>query len=245
MYDTAGEKTNNNSGGNRNLDHRKLVDTNSDQEYYMEGTAVDIAVFHLPEECAASRTGCDWSSLGVGARSEDGKIIRYCCSNEAISLGLCVGTQFGRLIMNAETFKGKHRLVNIPAIGEYSNHLKYGRFEETQENGQFVVVFANCNTEGRPIIIEGQTVWKSLHGYLPGDLFGLMYFYSILFLVYFVLLGWYGIAMKMYEDANIPIQSWIFGTICMGTLEVFFRSGDLFVWNEDGTRFWVAYYVGK
>jgi hypothetical protein len=50
--------------------------------------------------------------------------------------------------------------------------------------------------------------------------------------------------MKMFEDANIPIQSWIFGTICVGTLELFFRSGDLFVWNEDGNRLWVAYYVG-
>jgi hypothetical protein len=80
---------------------------------------------------------------------------------------------------------------------------------------------------------------------LPGDLFGLMYFYAIVFLVYFAILLWYGVTMKMFEDANIPIQSWIFGTICMGTLEVFFRSGDLFVWNEDGSRFWVAYYVGK
>lgn len=51
--------------------------------------------------------------------------------------------------------------------------------------------------------------------------------------------------MKMFEDANISIQSWIFGTVFMGTLEVFFRSGDLFVWNEDGSRFWVVFYVGK
>lgn len=49
----------------------------------------------------------------------------------------------------------------------------------------------------------------------------------------------------MFEDAKIPIQTWIFGTICMGTLELFFRSGDLFVWNEDGSRFWIAYYIGK
>lgn len=48
----------------------------------------------------------------------------------------------------------------------------------------------------------------------------------------------------MFEDAKIPIQTWIFGTICMGTLELFFRSGDLFVWNEDGSRFWIAYYIG-
>lgn len=139
----------------------------------------------------------------------------------------------------------QHRLINIPAEGDYTNHLKYGRFEETQNSGKYVVVFANCNEEGRAVIVEGHTVWKSLHGYLPGDKFGLMYFYGIIFLVYFVILLWYGVSMKMFEDANIPIQSWIFATISMGTLELFFLAGDLFVWNEDGTRFWVAYYVGK
>ena len=160
-------------------------------------------------------------------------------------MGLCAGTQYGRFIMDAGRFSGKHRLINVPSNGEYSNNLKYGRFEETELSGKYVVIFANCNNDGRRVIVEGHTVWKSLHGYLPGDLFGLMYFFAFLFLVYFAILLWYGITMKMFEDANIPIQTWIFGTICMGTLEVFFRSGDLFVWNEDGTRFWIAYYVGE
>ena len=59
------------------------------------------------------------------------------------------------------------------------------------------------------------------------------------------MLLWFGVSMKMFEDANIPIQNWIFATISMGSLELFFRTGDLFVWNEDGTRFWVAFYVGE
>ena len=79
-------------------------------------------------------------------------------------MGLCAGTQFGRLIMNAETFAGKHRLINVPANGEYSSHMKYGRFEETEQSGKYAVVFANCNDEGRSVIIEGHTVWKSRHG---------------------------------------------------------------------------------
>lgn len=232
--------------GNRHNYRRVLAGDNSSSggtDFYMDGSALDIAVFHLPEECDSTRTGCDWPELGVGARSEDGNL-RYCCSSDAISMGLCAGTQFGRLIMDAENFAGKHRMINIPAVGTYSNYLKYGRFEETEQSGKYLVVFANCNDEGRQVIVEGKTVWKSAHGYLPGDLFGLMYFYAFLFLAYFAILIWYGITMKMFEDANIPIQTWIFGTIFMGTLEVFFRSGDLFVWNEDGTRFWVAYYVG-
>jgi Lung seven transmembrane receptor len=266
VYDTKSEETNGKGG-----DRLRRLDQ---QDFYMEGSALDIAVFHLPDTCASSRTGCDWTELGIGARSEDRKELRYCCTAEAISIGLCSGTQKGRLIMNPDRFQGKvrtdilfdchqisvaiveslmhpaflrsqHRLVNVPAEGDYTNHLKYGKFEETQDSGKYIVVFANCNEEGRAVIVQGHTVWKSLHGYLPGDKFGLMYFYGFLFLTYFVILVWYGVSMKMFEDANIPIQSWIFATISMGTLELFFLAGDLFVWNEDGTRFWVAYYVGK
>lgn len=51
--------------------------------------------------------------------------------------------------------------------------------------------------------------------------------------------------MKYYEDEIIPIQKWILATILMGLVETFFRSGDLVVWNEDGTRFWFAMYFGK
>lgn len=197
-----------------------------------------------PSKCSTTRKGCDWTELGIGSRSEDGDL-RYCCSDDAIQMGLCSGTQFGRLIMDTDKFQGKHRLVNIPKAGVYDDFLKYGRFEQKSGNGKYAVVFANCNDEGRQVIVQGHTVWKSRHGYLPGDLFGLMYFDAIMFLIYFVILCWYGITMKMHEDANIPIQSWIFATISMGCLELFFRSGDLFVWNEDGYRFWIAFYVGK
>jgi hypothetical protein len=89
-------------GGNRHLDQ---------QDFYMEGSALDIAIFFLPESCASSRTGCDWTELGIGARSEDKKDLQYCCTSEAMSIGLCSGTQKGRLIMDAEKFKGKVGVV--------------------------------------------------------------------------------------------------------------------------------------
>lgn len=240
------------------MDSESSLSTESNSggtDFYMDGSALDIAVFHLPEECASTKVGCNFPELGIGAtttifNADDGGIeeetVRYCCSADAIDMGLCAGTQFGRLILNSETFTGKHRLVNVPAVGAYSNPLKFGRFEETKDDtsGKYVVVFANCNDNGRNVIVNGTTIWKSRHGYLPGDLFGLMDFYALLFVAYMIILVWYGVTMKVYEDANIPIQSWIFATVSMGTLEVFFRAGDLFVWNEDGKRFWVSFYVG-
>eukprot|EP00980_Cylindrotheca_fusiformis_P013777 scaffold3556_cov190-Cylindrotheca_fusiformis.AAC.12 len=141
-------------------------------------------------------------------------------------------------------FSGKHRVVSIPANGFFDSHLSSGRLEEKAGNGKYVVIFANCYDGGRSVRVEGKTTWKSRHGYLPGNLFGLMYFDAFLFLLYFCILLWYGITMKMYEDASIPIQTWIFGTIALGCLELFFRTGDYFVWNEDGSRFYLAFYIG-
>lgn len=165
-------------------------------------------------------------------------------------MGVCETNNYGKLIIDSEKFSardvgGKHRIVDIPAIGEINDNLKYGTFEEKENNGKYILLLANCNDEGRPVLVSGLGIWQSVHGFLPGDLFGLMYFFGFLTFVYFGLLTWYGIKMKIHEEHTIPIQQWIFATICMGTLELFFRSGDLFVWNEDGIRFWVAFYVGK
>lgn len=160
-------------------------------------------------------------------------------------MGLCSGTAYGRLILDGEIFDGKHRLITIPASGEYDNYLKYGKFEEKKgTSGKYAIILANCNDEGRPVIVEGEMEWKSKHGYLPGDLFDYLYLYAIIFCVYFGLVLWYGISMKVFEDGNIPIQGWIFVTISIGCLEMFFKTGDMFIWNEDGYRFWAAVYIG-
>ena len=34
------------------------------------------------------------------------------------------------------------------------------------------------------------------------------------------------------------------GTIGIGLLEIFFKAGDLWVWNVDGDRFWFSLYTG-
>ena len=157
---------------------------------------------------------------------------------------MCQANQYGRLIVDAANFAGQHRFLNVPSAGEMRTpQLKYGKFEE-KENGKYVLVMANCNDEGRTVEVTGKAKWVSRHGYLPGDLFGLMYFFALLTCVYFVILMIYGIAMKIHEENTIPIQQWVFATIGMGTLELFFRFTDLFVWNEAGERLWFAFYIG-
>jgi len=229
-------KPNSSSGGARQL--RQL---NSTSKIVVEEPIVDVTIFLLPSSCSNTKKGCDWTKLGIGKRSEAG-VPRYCCSDDAVNLGLCQKTQLGHLIIDNDNFVGNHRQVIIPPTGD--THVDYSRFEEKSGSGTYVVAFANCNERGRKVIVEGKTVWKSRHGFLPGDLFGLMYFNVFLFGIYFVVFLWYAVTMKMYEDANIPIQNWVAATIFMGCMELFFKAGDLFVWNEDGYRFWIAFYIG-
>jgi len=232
----------------------KLLDGNNDPRRKLdggvevEGTAIDIAVFHLPRACAHSRAGCDWAELGVGKRSDDGSL-RWCCSREAIDLGICDEDdgQVGRLMIDGTKFKGNHRFVTIPPEGVMSKQIRYGKMEET-ESGTYVVIYANCNEHGREIYVTGESVWKSKHGFLPGELFGFMYFYTFLTLMYFALLVLYGVSMYVNEESRIEIEKWIFMAICLGLLELIFRTGDYYVWNADGYRsdfiIWVGVLAG-
>jgi hypothetical protein len=48
----------------------------------------------------------------------------------------------------------------------------------------------------------------------------------------------------MNEESRIPIEKWILMTIVLGLLEMFFRTGDYMIWNEDGYRQDLTMYLG-
>ncbi|KAL7545558.1 hypothetical protein ACHAWF_008908 [Thalassiosira exigua] len=210
---------------------------------------VDIVVFHEPPSCTNTRLGCDWTELGVGANDGVGNL-RWCCSDDASSLGLCGGPeQEGRLIVDKQKFTGHHSSLAVAPSGKWKRAAKYGMFDlkEVAEvgTGKYVLVVSNCNDEmGRNLTVSGRYVFKSAHGYLPGNLFGEMYFFSAVTILYLILFAWYAIKMSIYRDEIIPIQQWVLVTIGIGLLEVFFKAGDLWVWNVDGDRFWFSLYTG-
>lgn len=50
--------------------------------------------------------------------------------------------------------------------------------------------------------------------------------------------------MYIHEENRIEIEKWIFLAICLGLLEMIFRSGDYFYWNNDGYRSSFIIWVG-
>lgn len=205
-----------------------------------------------PPSCANTLLGCDWTALGVGADDGVGNL-RWCCSGDAVALTLCDGgpKQEGRLIVDPHKFKGEHVVLPVPSSGKWKRSVMTGMFDlkngmnDDVGTGKYVLVVSNCNDDiGRNLTVSGQYVWKSSHGYLPGNLFGEMYFYLSLIVVYLVLFAFYGVKMSIHGDAIILIQKWVLTTIGIGLLEVFFKAGDLWVWNVDGDRFWFSLYTG-
>jgi hypothetical protein len=217
----------------------------------LNGFDVDIAIFHLPKDCAGTRSGCDWTKLGIGGVNSEGAL-RYCCSGDALEWGLCEKEYEGSLILNPQHFKGKHKFISMPFDRDVKKQLKDGLVSLDNDRndgyddytGQYVIVFANCNEAGRPVKIDGATIWKSDHGYLPGEFYGFMYFYGIIAIIYIVLCLFYAISMHVYRDSRIAIEKWILFTISMGMAEMVFHSADLVIWNRSGYRPMSLVYLG-
>eukprot|EP00560_Eucampia_antarctica_P008375 CAMPEP_0197825104 /NCGR_PEP_ID=MMETSP1437-20131217/2240_1 /TAXON_ID=49252 ORGANISM="Eucampia antarctica, Strain CCMP1452" /NCGR_SAMPLE_ID=MMETSP1437 /ASSEMBLY_ACC=CAM_ASM_001096 /LENGTH=483 /DNA_ID=CAMNT_0043424969 /DNA_START=269 /DNA_END=1720 /DNA_ORIENTATION=+ len=223
------------SGGNR-ITHDSIS---------FSSQAVEILVFEEPAECARSQNGCDWSKLGVGVVDSDG-INHWCCSEDELYTGVCAKETdtFGRLIIDKTTFNGEYRFVPIPVLGPFESKEKLMEIDVTEGNGKYTIVIANCDDYGRNVKMEGPYVWKSNHGFLPGERFEEWNFMIAILVIYICLFLWYGMSMKKYSDSSIELQMWIIFTVGVGLAEVFFRVGDYWVWNEDGTRLWFSHYSG-
>jgi hypothetical protein len=204
-------------------------------------TFVDFIAFKLPDSCANTKNGCDWTELGVGAKHSDGTI-RWCCSQSAVTLGLCQGEEnYGRLIVDAKKLPGKKRQIAIDNKGNLTMAVSNGRINE-DESGNYVMIMANCNDGGRDVLVNGVAAYKSVHGYLPGELWGFLYFFAAMTIGYFVIFLWYSMAMHLNVESRIPIEKWILTTIGLGLSEMVFKTVDAFVWNESGYRqIWLCY----
>ena len=206
---------------------RKLAVANS---------VVELLFFHQPADCEKTKAGCDWPKLGVGARDNIGTV-RYCCTEDAIVLGICEQDRKGRVIINESTYTGEIRPVLVPSSGSDALKIESPIMDTNKAGtGTYTLVLANCDDYGRSVLISGQYVWKSKGGYLPGDLFDEWHFLTFFTIGYFLLMFWYGKSMKDNSDSTIGIQKWILGTIILGLLQLILKGIDYMEWNMAGTR---------
>jgi len=205
---------------------------------------MDIVLFLAPGDCQKDIWGtCDWGTLGIGAYDDEmvGGM-SYCCSKDTAERGTCNFDDIGMLIVDHSIFNGQHRVIDVPSMPLQDFSLDDPKFD-VQVSGDYVMVIANCNDDGLSIVTLGSMEWKSVGGFLPGDIFGLMFFYAGMAAIYFVLMLWYYFGMKMYQEDAIPIQKYILATMVLGFLEVSFLGIDLLIWNITGLRSPVVAYT--
>lgn len=83
-------------------------------------------------------------------------------------------------------------------------------------------------------------MWKSKHGFLPGELIYEYGFSILVTLIYIFLMVWYAYTMRKYRDSSIGIQIWILVTIFLGLVVMVLSVVDFTMWNLNGLR---DYYV--
>lgn len=203
---------------------------------------VDIAFFHEPPKCSKSKEGCNWPDLGVGYSDAIGDLL-WCCTETEVDSKICREEHLGRLMIDKSKFGGEHRSVEIPKYGDATLKINDPKLITEQGTGKYSIVMANCYDYGREATVEGDYVWHSKDGFLPGHKFG-EYRYLIIFMVFYaVLICWYGILMVKNKDAVIEIQRWILWTTGLGLAEMFFNVVDFYFWNLSGRRVSFVMYI--
>lgn len=215
-----------------------------------EDSSLDIVVFPLPTRCSKDLNHCNWADLGVGMKQKgdaengnDDELV-WCCTEKAVESGLCQKESFGRLLIDHDKFHGTEISVPVPysgctedlqtAAGMSSDGMIV---KEEEKSATYVVMFSNCNTVyGHDVRVNGEIIFLSEHGYLPGELYGFMWFYTVITFFYLIIFLWFYCLMNKYKEYRIDIEKWIFTAISAGCIEMIFRTMDYYVWNGTGTR---------
>ena len=112
-----------------------------DQSGGAQGGTLDVILFKLPEDCASSLNGCDWSDSGVGAPDDEVEGgLSYCCTEDTASRGKCDPGDVGRFIL-ADSFDGKSRKLKYNGGDtEWVGDLGGGSDLKVKNDGRFTHV---------------------------------------------------------------------------------------------------------
>lgn len=101
--------------------------------------------------------------------------------------------------------------------------------------GMYYLALAYCGSE-KNITIDGVAEWVSSYGYLPGKDYGLLWAFSALSAMYFLMLLIWGPMCLWHRKELFSVQFWITGVMMLGLLESLLRYIDFRVWNLMGVR---------
>ncbi|CAM6124970.1 unnamed protein product [Calypogeia fissa] len=102
--------------------------------------------------------------------------------------------------------------------------------------GMYTLYFITCDTRLSGLVVDGKTIWKNPHGYLPGRMAPLELFYGFLSLLYLALgIFWFLQYLRFWKDI-LHLQNCITVVIGLGMLEMALWYFEYANFNHTGLR---------
>jgi hypothetical protein len=142
---------------------------NGNGEDRFSETTVEVALLYCGSattQNSGENSICDLQQLGIGKYSEDDATHYRCCTADAVNAGLCA--EEGRLVVDDTVFSGQW----FEVVSGNNNDGAYtidDPIRTVKQSGVYMVVLANCNQYGIPILTKGQLRFRSRYGYLPAS----------------------------------------------------------------------------
>jgi len=216
--------------GNPSFIKVDLVLRRENPEYHGEPIIVQLAVFDQEV----------WDKgLGEKLRNKNGEIEQvYCCTQELVAAKVCDEPM--TLILKEDKSEGTY-VTNIEFLPDPNDKKK------TQEQSKQItfsipykglkyLLFSSCNDMAGQISIDGKTEWKNPYGYLPGELFGFLGFFSHLAAFYIVIGAIWAIACARHWRELMILQNYVTIVLALGMMEMALRYYDFAQFNINGTR---------
>ncbi|EFJ13744.1 hypothetical protein SELMODRAFT_121878 [Selaginella moellendorffii] len=160
--------------------------------------------------------------------------LALCCTPD---LARDVGCNQGEVILrhNPEN-AGSPKAINVFFRGNDLTTTMGVEEVKITKSGMYILYFVYCDPQLDGLMIDGKTVWKNPHGYLPGRMVALMTFYGFMSLAYLALgLVWFLQYSRFWKDI-LQLQNWITLVIGLGMTEMSFWYFDYANFNIRGGR---------
>jgi hypothetical protein len=200
-----------------------------DPDYHGEKIKVQLAVFDQEV----------WDNgLGLKVKNKNGELeLVHCCTAELVLSGVCEEAM--TLILSQDATQGTYIYDIEFTPQEVSNMTGPVRVEarfDVPHKGLRYLLISSCNDMTGTVIISGKTEWRNPYGYLPGDLFGFLSFFSRLAAFYIVIGVIWAIACARHWKKLMLLQNCVVIVLALGMMETALRYYDLAQFNRFGTR---------
>jgi len=159
----------------------------------------------------------------------------FCCTTTNLEKGLCRESERNKLIVPIN-LPGAY-VVNVELAANTPQKIgdtPIVTHHDIQKSGVYIIIFASCDEDAAPILLNGTIESLDPYGYLPADLFGNLPFFEALMWMYTLLAIYWVLVCGKHMQQLIQLQYWIGVVILFGMIESTAMYAHYEHWNKAG-----------